>query len=287
MSRWPKLLLSACVAVIAVAARPATSRRQGSALLDKIDFRQKAAVQSRLPRALQEISGLAVTSDGRVFAHGDEHAVVVQVDPCSGKVVKAFSLGAPPVRGDFEGIAIIDQRFFLVTSRGLLYEFREGADGAVVRFNIYDTGFGRVCEIEGLAYEPGSRVLLIGCKQPVRREIRPTVTVLRWSLDRLAAADPPSLTIPLGDVTARLKGKGFHTSAIERDAKSGNYLLLAGPQHSLVEVTSTGTVLAARELHRQQHPQPEGLTLLGDSVMVIADEGGGGRATITCYRRMK
>jgi uncharacterized protein YjiK len=285
--RTAPLCFIGVLALAAAGAKASTRQAQSAALLDKFDFREKSATHVKLPRALQEISGLAVTSDGRVFAHGDERAVVAQIDACAAKVVKSFALGTPPVRGDFEGIAIAGDRFFLVTSIGQLYEFREGADAAAVPFTVRDTGFGKVCEIEGLAYEPGDRVLVMGCKHPLRPELRGEISVLRWSLDRQAAADPPRLTIPLGEIVRRLDVKAFHTSAIERDARSGHYLLVAGPQRALVEVTAKGSFIAARSLRRQLHPQPEGLTLLGDSVLVIGDEGGNARASITCYHKAR
>lgn len=281
------LRLVAVLSLVGASAFQSAQGTQGASLIEKFDFREKAATHSKLPRALQEISGLAVTSDGRVFAHGDERALVVQIDACAASAVKSFSLGAPPVLGDFEGIAIAGDRFFLVTSNGQLYEFRDGPDGSAVPFTVRDTGFGKVCEIEGLAYEPGERVLLLGCKQPMRRELRGEIGVLRWSLDRAAVADPPSLTINLGSVVKGLGGKAFHTSAIERDARTGHYLLVAGPERALVEVTATGAFVAARPLRRQLHPQPEGLTLLGDSVLVIGDEGANGRASITCYPKAR
>lgn len=282
-----RVRLAAVLSLVAAGAFASAQGTQGASIIDKFDFRENSATHSKLPRALQEISGLAVTSDGRVFAHGDERALVIQVDACAAKAVKSFSLGAPPVLGDFEGIAIAGDRFFLVTSSGQLYEFRDGPDGTAVPFTVRDTGFGKICEIEGLAYEPADRVLLLGCKQPMRRELRGEISVLRWSLDRGAVADPPSLTIPLGSVAKSLGGKAFHTSAIERDARSGHYLLVAGPERALVEVTATGSFVAARPLRRQLHPQPEGLTLLGDSVLVIGDEGANGRASITCYHKAR
>ena len=268
----------------------AQSSKQGptpAAVLDRFDLRPRAAVQGKLPNALQEISGVAVTADGRVFAHGDERAVVAQIDACAAKVVKAFTLGRPPVHGDFEGIAIAGERFFLITSTGFLYEFREGADGAAVTFSVIDTGFGRVCELEGLAYDPSDRVLLIGCKQTARPELRGQLVVLRWSLDRKAPAVPPSLTVPLSQVTKTTGDKGFRPTAIERDGRTGHFVLVAGPERAIVEITSAGQVLAARTLNRQLHPQPEGLTVVGDSLLVIADEGGTRHGTTTCYRRVK
>ena len=258
-----------------------------SAALDAFDFRSKAASQVRLPHALHEISGLAVSDDGRVFAHGDERGIVYQVDYRSGSVVKAFSLGAPPVRGDFEGIAIAGVRFFLVTSTGRLYEMREGDDGAAVRYATYDTGMGRQCELEGLAYEPSDQALIVGCKRPYAPALRDAVTLFRWSVDRRASATPPAVSIPLADAIRQIKDKGFHPSAVEREPRSGHYVILAGPQRAIIEVTPGGEVLAVRPLSHRLHQQPEGLTFLGDSAVLIADEGGNGRGTLTVYPRVR
>src|SRR5437016_9266243 len=59
-----------------------------------------------LPRQLREISGLALTTDGRVLAHGDEDGEVWEIDYRRGVLVKQFSLGERRLKGDFEGIAI-------------------------------------------------------------------------------------------------------------------------------------------------------------------------------------
>ena len=255
--------------------------------LAAFDFQGRAGEQLRLPRALREISGLAVTSDGRVFAHADERGMVSQIDYHGRTIVKSFSLGSPILAGDFEGIAIAGRRFFLITSTGSLFESGEGSDGAAVPYTVLDTGFGRACELEGLAYDPSDRSLLIGCKQPRARELRELVTVFRWSIDRRQPATPPRISLPMAAVVRGTGTKAFHPSAIERDAGTGHYVVLAGPQSALAEITSSGTLVATRTLPRKAHPQPEGIALLGDSVLLIADEGGGGPATLTAYRRVR
>ena len=275
------------VAVVALAlawpVAPGATPQAEASVLERFDFGGGARKQGRLPRALHEASGLATTADGRVFVHGDERGLVAQVDPCTGVVVKAFTLGSPPVRGDFEGIAIAGDRFFLITSLGILYETREGANGAAMPFTMTDTGFGNACEIEGLAWDAPDRALVVGCKTPRTGAFRDRVTLLRWSLDRGAPAAPPQLGVPMGDVAR----KGFAPSAVERDAKTGHLLVVAGQQRELVELSAPGRVVAARKLDRDWHAQPEGLTLVGDSLLVVADEGGERRATITCYRRVR
>jgi len=261
------------------------SRQRG--VLDGVEFRKRAAEQVRLPARLREISGLALTVDGRVFAHGDERAIVSQIDYRRGAIIKSFSLGSPVRPDDFEGLAIVDGRFFLITSTGRLYEFGEGKDGAAVPYTVLDTGLGAVCEIEGLAYEPSDRSLLIGCKQPHDRLLQGFVTVLRWSLDRRRAATPPRVSVPMAAVVRGTNAKGFAPSAIERDAATGHYVVIAGPQSVVTEMTPGGAIVASRPLQRGTHPQPEGIALLGDSVVLIADEGGHGHGLLTAYRRAR
>jgi uncharacterized protein YjiK len=260
------------------------AQQRPAGVLDAFDLSTGNATQVALGRALHEVSGLAVTADGRVLAHADESAVVEQLSPCRGSIERVLALGRPPVRGDFEGIAVAGARVFLVTSTGRLYETREGSKGAVAPFTVLDTGFGRSCEIEGLAYDPSERVLLLGCKQWLRPAMRDRVILLRWSLERRAPAVPPMLSIPLADLAAGTGSRSFHVSGIEREPRSGHYVLVAGPERLIAEVTPAGAVVAARPLNRRLHRQPEGITFL-DSVMVISDEGGAGTATLTCYKR--
>ena len=51
-----------------------------------------------LPRELDEISGIALTSDGRLLAHGDERAQISEIDYRRGVIVKQFVVGRPTVR---------------------------------------------------------------------------------------------------------------------------------------------------------------------------------------------
>lgn len=264
------------------AAPQAPARVETSSVLERFDLSASAAVRVALPGNLREVSGLAADSDGRLFGHADERAMVSQIGLCGGVATAAFSLGFPPVRADFEGIAVGDGRFFLITSTGQLYETRGGANGSAVPFTVVETGFGTQCEIEGLAWDPSGRVLVAGCKEPRAGRSRGAVTFLRWSLDKKAPAAPVSLTLSVGSAIRR-----FRPSAVEFDAATGHYLAVAGPERQLLEFTPAGAVVAVRPLDRQVHLQPEGLALVGDSLLVIADEGAGRRGTLTCYRRKR
>jgi hypothetical protein len=63
-----------------------------------------------LPPDLAEVSGLALTSAGRLLAHDDELGRVAEIDYRSGVLVKRFMIGKAPVRADFEGITVRRRR---------------------------------------------------------------------------------------------------------------------------------------------------------------------------------
>ena len=60
--------------------------------LARYDLASGPAWTVPLPAALAEVSGLAFTPDGRLFAHGDEEATVWELDPRRGTVRKTFAL---------------------------------------------------------------------------------------------------------------------------------------------------------------------------------------------------
>jgi uncharacterized protein YjiK len=266
----------AAATVAALAAGP-------DGVLARYDLSARPADRWELPRELDEISGLAIDANGRLFAHGDERAIIYQLDPATHQVVKRFAFGRPAVHGDFEGIAFAGDRLVLTTSDGLLYLGREGRDGEAVPYTVQVTGVGRLCEVEGLAYEPGDRLLLMACKVPRTRSLRDRVAVLGWSLERRELAPAPRLFVPLARVTRRLGGSTFHPSDFYRDARTGHAFLVAARERAIAELTPAGEVVQVSRLRHALHRQPEGLAFTADGALLVADEANGKRATLTVY----
>ncbi|MYA21863.1 MAG: hypothetical protein F4Z30_03305 [Gemmatimonadetes bacterium] len=265
-------------------ASPSALVRGDSLTLAQYDL-EKPAQHFKLPKRLREISGLARLDTNRLLAHDDERGVVCEIDPRTGAIVKAFALSdqRAPVADDFEGIAAAEGRLYLVSSAGRLYEFGEGADGETVLYNLYTTGIGRDCEIEGLAYDPDQRVLLLISKNARNPQLADHIAIYRWSLDtkQLVAAGP--LLIPVAMLAARIDRKQFQPSGIERHPRSGNYFVVAARQCAVAEITPQGQVRAVAKLAAKRHPQAEGIAFTADHALVISDEGAGKRATLTFY----
>jgi uncharacterized protein YjiK len=256
-----------------------------SSVLDAFDFSKDGGVQEKLPRSLEEISGLTVTSGGRVLAHDDERAVIYELDPATGSVLKAFSAGIGGVSGDFEGIASVEERLFLVTSAGELLETREGQDGSALSYRVYETNLGRLCEIEGLAFDPGSRSLLLPCKNTRAKELKDHLVVFSVELDSLRTAPVPRVFLPFEALEEFDLEDSFHPSGIEVHPETGRLILVSAQEETILELSSQGALLAGRELHHKTHPQPEGITFLADGSLLLADEGQGKKGRLTRYPR--
>ncbi len=271
--------LPTALVVTAVAGTVATAGAPES-LLARYDLTAPPAGRWKLPKELNEISGLAMEGS-RLFAHGDEQAIVYELDPASHTVVRRFSLGQPAVRGDFEAIAVVHDRVFLTTSDGDLYAASIGADGAAVPYERFVTGIGRSCEVEGLAYDPKGREFLFGCKTPRVRALHGRLAVIGWSPER-REAPVLRLGIPIATVED-LEGEAVAPSELLRDPSSGHLLLLAARARVIVEVTPEGGVVAVAKLRHSLHRQAEGLAIGADGSLLVADEAAGEHPMLTRY----
>lgn len=240
----------------------------------------------KLPAQLNEISGLALTADGRLLTHQDQRGKVFEVDYRRGVIVKEFSLGSPAVHGDFESITIADSTIMLLTSNGLLYSFAEGKPDAVVPFKVRDTGLGVKCEFEGMTYEPASGNLLLACKHVHDAALKDSVIIFRLPLEAPKDAKPrkiPYLAIPEKLIVGSNGWGDFRPSDITINPVNGNYVIIASREQAIAEVTPAGAVVFSRSLP-SGHPQAEGVAITKDHILIISDEAKGGPALITMYR---
>ena len=275
--------VATCIAALSSPALPAGPP---DGILPAYDFGAPPSLQWKLPDKLNEISGLAVTPDGRLLAVADEAAIVYELDYAQGKLVKAFALGNPTVPGDFEGIAVLDDRIWLVTSDGVIYEAAEGADGERVEYEAHPTEAGESCEREGLALRAEERILLLLCKKLRRNSKLDRLAIFAWSTERRTLLPRKMVILPDRQIASELRAELLRPSGIAVDGTSGNLLIVASRPKAVIELTADGTFVSAAELASgARHRQPEGIELLGDGRLLIADEGGSHKARLAVYGR--
>ena len=271
------LLLTAAATVVGTAR---------DARLQQHDFDAKPLQQWRLPGRLREISALALTDDERLLAVDDEQAVVYELDFVEGGLRKAFALGDPTLRQDLEGIAVIGDTVYLLTSDAQLYIAPEGRDGDRVPFRHVDTGLGSQCEFEGLAADTAGGRLLLLCKELRRKADIDTLTIFVWRIDEESIAPDEAIRLPVERIEEALDEDELHPSGIAIDRESGHLVLVAARERALIELDPDGGFLAARQLRSaKRHPQAEGIELTADGRLILADEAGKRRALLTVYGR--
>lgn len=227
----------------------------------------------RLQSTLREISGLAFTSDGRLFGHGDEIGVIYQIDPENGKVLKHFKLGKKPLRKDFEGIAIAHDRFFLASSEGALYEFSEGGHDESVDYKVLETDLSRENDVEGLCYDPDTHALLLACKGNPGKNFGEAKAVYAFSLVSMKLEGKPRFLLQPAELKKLLGINHFRPTGIARHPVSGSFFILSSLGPWVLEVSPSGKLVGRIRLSPTRHHQAEGIAVGPDLALYIADEG--------------
>ena len=275
------------VLLLAAAGRGAaqSDRAPGARALAHYDLKDGAAWRAELPRGLSEVSGLAFTPDGTLLAMEDERAVVWRYDIARRRPVTRFGLGdrAGVMRGDFEDLAVVGDRLFLLKATGEIFEGRLANDGETGAATRRTRGLGRTCEAEGLTWDAATRSLLVLCKAVRSKRYQDRMVILAVSVDSWRFEREPRILVA-DKALERATGKAhFHGSGMARHPVTGTLLVVAGPERTYVELSPAGQVLAGGRLDGDRHRQPEGIAVAPDLSLLISDEAAGRTATITAY----
>jgi len=270
------------VALSLVGCGPSVANDSGQLALLGRSYDAGAIVQYQLPKPLREISGLDLMDNGELLAHNDERAVVYRLDHSKGRILGSFRLGRDPVRADFEGIASIGQRVFLITSNGTLYETRyplfddERETALIVPYQRYQVGLP--CEIEGLTAVSATRLLAV-CKN--LSDGNDVLRIYAWHAEDNEYEEAPYLSLEESAFSSLLQAgelkklKRLRPTGITV-ADDGSLLVLGrhGKDPAIIEIDPDGRVVSLQEFpDKSRHPQPEGIALTREASLVVADEG--------------
>lgn len=234
---------------------------------------------------MREISGLAVTASGELLAVDDERAVVYELDYEVGRVLREFAVGDPTLRGDFEGLAILGRALYLMDSAGDLYRSSVGTDGAHSHVEFLPTNLGDECEFEGLA-GLGARLFLL-CKSRYESADADGLMVFAWDTEANRLVSDEHVVLPEAEILAAIGKQRLNPSGMAVHPETGNWFIVAARQAALIEMTPAGRLLSTRLLPGDdRHPQAEGIEFTRDGRLLLADEGGKGKARLTMYENV-
>ncbi|MCH8033833.1 MAG: SdiA-regulated domain-containing protein [Bacteroidetes bacterium] len=249
--------------------------------LPNYNFSEEHSRTITLPKQLNEISGLAITGDNRLFAHNDEIGTVYEVDIKTGKILYQFYLGKKKLKKDFEGIAAVNDSLFLVTSSGVLYKFNYPDDERNVEYIKVKTFLSAKFNVEGLCYDKATNSLLLACKDYAGENLTEYKAIYAFDLSTYILNEEPRFLINLDSLKNKFNINNFSPTGIEVHPNSANIYILSSHEKMIVELSSDGELLNAVKLKSKNHRQPEGIAFLSDLSLLISDEGKEGKAKVT------
>jgi uncharacterized protein YjiK len=258
------------------------SQEKSNSLLSEYNF--EGATLLKLNKSLKEVSGLALLNDKEILAHNDEEGIVYTLKITNFDLTGKLKIGDEKVQKDFEGIAVVKDSVYMVTSNGVIFKFNHLTKTETADFNMFKTSLKIENDVEGLCYDKTTNSLLLACKNEPGMGNANSRTIYSFNLKKMSLERSPRFVISLKELMQKFGFKDFAPSGIEKNPVNGNFYVLSSNPPSIIELNSQGKILAATRLNPKINPQPEGITFLKDGTMLISDEGQKKSGTISAIK---
>jgi uncharacterized protein YjiK len=244
---------------------------------------------------LEEISGLSFSADGKsLFAVQDEDGLIFKLDPATGEITDKVSFWK---EGDYEGIeSIPGGNTWVAKSNGSLYEVIDRGEGQRPHVVRYDLDLKKQIDVEGLAYDPYRKVLLVSCKGRADvADVKDKKVRAIYGFDPEKGellSDDPLFLINWDEIKAFIrsvypeKGEEIFSDFFEEDRdeipfapsglavhpKDAKLYVLSSVGKALLVLSPEGKISHLIKLEKKIHRQPEGISFDPEGVMYISNE---------------
>lgn len=226
-----------------------------------------------LPPALRQISGIDYLDSSRMVCVQDEVGSVFIYNFSSGTLEAEIPFGPP---GDYEAVAVVKGAVYVASADGRMFEVTNYAS-AKPSVKEYGTHLTVRQNIEGLSYDPASKMLLVAIKgkeddgqfykgiyafDPVTKKM----PVKPWL--RIDLQDPV-----FGKPSLKKLTNAIQPSEVAVHPLSGDIYVLDAVRPQLLVMDKTGSIKNLYLLNKADFNQPEGITFSPDGACYISDEG--------------
>jgi uncharacterized protein YjiK len=245
--------------------------------MDLIDLDQEVGANVMitwlLPKSLLEVSGIAWVDADHFACVQDEIGTVFLYNVRLNKIDQEIPFGP---KGDYEGIAVVNQTIYVLHSDGVLFGI-ENYSSNKRNVKMYKTTLTKKHDSESLAYDKKNNRLLIAVKE-VDKDNPGYKGIYAFDLTTKAMPGAPVYKIDLRDeIFDNLKSNKAKNSISPSDIDihpiNGNLYILEGTKPKLLIMSPAGKMLSLYELDDTNFPQPEGLTFSPDGKLYISNEG--------------
>jgi uncharacterized protein YjiK len=226
-------------------------------------------IKIELSKELKEISGLTWIDAGQLGAVQDEAGLFYILDSNTGIIKEKIKFSVP---GDFEGVELVGNCIYTLTSSGTLFYFDLGNSEDVKKI---DTPLSWKNDAEGLAFDAKNNRLLIACKElgSVSDSKFKGKSIFALSIIDHKFFSTPVVTIKKSKIEKFKKVNKFKPSALAIDPLTQDMYVLASAGKLLVVLDSNLKIKAAINLPSKKYAQPEGICFSTNGDLYISNEG--------------
>lgn len=258
-----------------VAAAPVNIKDPGNLLPGEKLAASRVTVVKKwdMPDYLKEISGLAYMDADRFACVQDEAGTIFVYNTATSSVEKEISFAT---RGDYEGLAVVDQSVWVVRSDGHLFEVRNINSQRPVIYD-YSTPLTAKQNVEGLCYDKNNNRLLLAIKDEEPGNVN-YKGVYSFDLAKKEMAEAPVFKLDLTDKlltddAGKKKKAVVNPSDIAINPVTGNIYITDGTKSKLLITDPKGNIKSYYQLNSSEFVQPEGIAFKPDGELFISNEG--------------
>ena len=250
-----------------------------------------------LPSSLEEISGLTVLDEQTLGAIQDEKGRLYVINLNTGTVEDDPAFDE---NGDYEDLARVGDRVFVLRSDGTLFEIHDWR-AEKLETTRHKTPLSPKYDTEGLVYDPAHARLLIACKEYAGKGRKDQKVIFAFDLENNQLVDEPVFTIDGAAFNEQVEQddglserirralepavdlSGFKPSALALHPVTGALYVLSSVRQVIVVLSPDGAMAAVWSLPENLFRQPEGMTFLPNGDLFIASEGDGKEAVLARF----
>ncbi|UMB60436.1 SdiA-regulated domain-containing protein [Lutibacter sp. A80] len=257
-----------------------TCQKDSKATFDECEIYQlnKPAVIWKMPKVLNEISGIELLKNQKIVTHNDEDGNLFLYNLDSKNIEKTIPFAKD---GDYEDIAVKGNTAYILRSNGSIFEIQNylNAPNTIK----HKTFLKHKDNTEGLFYDNIKNRLLIACKE--NSEGKNKRFVYEFLLNKNTLNPIPVLTISQKKIKKlyNIKSK-FSPSGIAIHPISKNIYILSSVGKMLAEFSSKGNLLKIYSLNYSHFTQPEGIRFNKNGDLYISNEAKKNNANILKFK---
>lgn len=259
------------------------------------DF-SKPILNDELPPILHEISGLAIIDSSSIACVQDEDGILFIYNIKRHKITQQHTFG---LKGDYEGITLVNDLLYVLRSDGVLFEIKD-YKSKKLKVKTYSTRAPAINN-EGLCYDANNNRLLIGAKGKINKEQsnKDARFIYAFDLKTKTLNQSPAFSFSVIDINLSTKAKGislpkkqnkkgestehmykFNTSEIAIHPITQQLFVLSATDHLLFVFNKNGSLEYIEKLNPIVFNKAEGLDFYQNGDLIISNEGQAHKPTL-------